>query len=235
MTAVEDGDFEEGVRQMNRVLAVRGQVVPASPTPLVLHADAPRRDRGRRPVEDRRDERDRAGLADARGGRRVGGRRRRDRRGGPDRDRPGQPVHERPAEPPAARDPGRRRSPRPRRGSTSATWPPSRARRPASTWPTTSRPSSGTPSSGIVDIVLANNRAIGCAGRRVDDGHRSAMRSGCAGRRTSSGHRGSSSTTWSIRTIRTTTTPPGWPPRSSGSPSATAALRRRGGTVARTA
>ncbi len=38
MTAVEDGDFEEGIRQMNRVLAVRGQVVPASATPLVLHA-----------------------------------------------------------------------------------------------------------------------------------------------------------------------------------------------------
>ncbi len=38
MTAVEGGDFEEGVRQMNRVLAVRGQVVPASSTPLVLHA-----------------------------------------------------------------------------------------------------------------------------------------------------------------------------------------------------
>lgn len=38
MTAVEDGDFEEGVRRMNRVLAVRGQVVPASPTPLVLNA-----------------------------------------------------------------------------------------------------------------------------------------------------------------------------------------------------
>jgi len=38
MTAVEDGDFEEGVRQMNRVLAVRGQVLPASPTPLTLHA-----------------------------------------------------------------------------------------------------------------------------------------------------------------------------------------------------
>jgi uncharacterized cofD-like protein len=38
MTAVEDGDFEEAVRQMNRVLAVRGQVVPVSPTPLVLHA-----------------------------------------------------------------------------------------------------------------------------------------------------------------------------------------------------
>ena len=38
MTAVQDGDFEEGVRQMNRVLAVRGQVVPASATPLTLHA-----------------------------------------------------------------------------------------------------------------------------------------------------------------------------------------------------
>ncbi len=39
MTAIEDGDFEEGVRRMNRVLAVRGQVVPVSPTPLVLHAE----------------------------------------------------------------------------------------------------------------------------------------------------------------------------------------------------
>jgi uncharacterized cofD-like protein len=38
MTAVEDGDFEEGVRRMNRVLAVRGQVVPATATPVVLHA-----------------------------------------------------------------------------------------------------------------------------------------------------------------------------------------------------
>jgi uncharacterized cofD-like protein len=38
MTAVEGGDFEEAVRQVNRVLAVRGQVVPVSPTPLVLHA-----------------------------------------------------------------------------------------------------------------------------------------------------------------------------------------------------
>ncbi len=39
MTAVEDGDFEEGVRQMNRVLAVRGQVLPATATPLTLHAE----------------------------------------------------------------------------------------------------------------------------------------------------------------------------------------------------
>jgi uncharacterized cofD-like protein len=38
MSAVEGGDFEEGVRRMNRVLAVRGQVLPVSPTPLTLHA-----------------------------------------------------------------------------------------------------------------------------------------------------------------------------------------------------
>jgi uncharacterized cofD-like protein len=38
LTAVEGGDFEEGVRRMNRVLAVRGQVVPASATPITLHA-----------------------------------------------------------------------------------------------------------------------------------------------------------------------------------------------------
>jgi uncharacterized cofD-like protein len=38
MTAVENGDFEEGVRQVNRVLAVRGQVVPATATPITLHA-----------------------------------------------------------------------------------------------------------------------------------------------------------------------------------------------------
>jgi uncharacterized cofD-like protein len=38
LTAIEEGDFEEGVRQMNRVLAVRGQVLPVSPTPLSLCA-----------------------------------------------------------------------------------------------------------------------------------------------------------------------------------------------------
>ncbi len=38
MTAVQGDDFEEAVRQMNRVLAVRGQVVPATATPIVLHA-----------------------------------------------------------------------------------------------------------------------------------------------------------------------------------------------------
>src|SRR3954451_21612551 len=38
MCAIEGGDFEEGVRRMNRVLAVRGQVLPVSPVPLTLHA-----------------------------------------------------------------------------------------------------------------------------------------------------------------------------------------------------
>ncbi len=38
LTAIEGGDFEEGVRRMNKVLAVRGQVLPVSPTPLTLHA-----------------------------------------------------------------------------------------------------------------------------------------------------------------------------------------------------
>ena len=38
MTAVEDGDFEDGIRLMNRILAVRGRVLPVSRTPLTLHA-----------------------------------------------------------------------------------------------------------------------------------------------------------------------------------------------------
>src|ERR1035437_4151219 len=38
MNAIDGGDFEEAIRHMNRVLAVRGRVVPASGTPLVLHA-----------------------------------------------------------------------------------------------------------------------------------------------------------------------------------------------------
>jgi uncharacterized cofD-like protein len=38
LTALEGGDFEEGVRRMNRVLAVRGQVLPASGTPINLIA-----------------------------------------------------------------------------------------------------------------------------------------------------------------------------------------------------
>ena len=38
MTAVEGGDFEDGVRSINRILAVRGRVLPVSSTPLTLHA-----------------------------------------------------------------------------------------------------------------------------------------------------------------------------------------------------
>ena len=38
LVALEDGDFEEGIREMNRVLAVRGRVVPATGTALGLHA-----------------------------------------------------------------------------------------------------------------------------------------------------------------------------------------------------
>ncbi len=38
MSSVQGGDFEEAVRQMNHVLAVRGQVVPATAVPVTLHA-----------------------------------------------------------------------------------------------------------------------------------------------------------------------------------------------------
>jgi len=38
VTQVEGGDFEDGVRMMNRILAVRGRVLPVSGTPLTLHA-----------------------------------------------------------------------------------------------------------------------------------------------------------------------------------------------------
>ncbi len=38
MNAIDDGDFESAVREMNRVLAVRGQVAPAAAVPLTLRA-----------------------------------------------------------------------------------------------------------------------------------------------------------------------------------------------------
>jgi uncharacterized cofD-like protein len=38
MTQLEGGDFEEGIRRANRVLAIRGQVIPATASPLTLHA-----------------------------------------------------------------------------------------------------------------------------------------------------------------------------------------------------
>jgi uncharacterized cofD-like protein len=39
LTDLQHGDFEEGVRQSNRVLAVRGKVVPVAPVPLTLNAE----------------------------------------------------------------------------------------------------------------------------------------------------------------------------------------------------
>jgi uncharacterized cofD-like protein len=38
LVQLEAGDFEQGVREMNRVLAVRGNVVPATATVLTMHA-----------------------------------------------------------------------------------------------------------------------------------------------------------------------------------------------------
>jgi uncharacterized cofD-like protein len=38
LVQMQDGDFEEAVREMNRVLAVRGRVVPATASVLTLHA-----------------------------------------------------------------------------------------------------------------------------------------------------------------------------------------------------
>ncbi len=38
LVELQHGDFEQGVREMNRVLAVRGRVVPATATPITLHA-----------------------------------------------------------------------------------------------------------------------------------------------------------------------------------------------------
>ena len=56
LVELEDGDFEEAVREMNRVLAVRGRVVPATATPLTPPRPPRRRDRGRRAEPDREDE-----------------------------------------------------------------------------------------------------------------------------------------------------------------------------------
>jgi uncharacterized cofD-like protein len=56
-----EGDFEEGVRQSNRVLAVRGQVVPVAPVGLTLHAE----------LADGREMEGQSAIARARGIRRV--------------------------------------------------------------------------------------------------------------------------------------------------------------------
>ncbi len=139
LVALEGGDFEEGVREMNRVLAVRGRVLPATGTALSLHA----RLRDGTEVEGqsriaRSDAVDRVWVApadvracaDA-----VAG----DRGGGHDRDRAGKPVHEHPSRVARPRYPrGDRRLWR-ARSCSRATWPPRPARPAATTSPTISR------------------------------------------------------------------------------------------------
>ena len=105
MTAVEGGDFEEGVRRINRILAVRGQVLPATATPLTLHArlkDGSVIDGQSRIM--RTVGIDRVWLTP---GERPAVRRRprRDRRGRPHRPGAGQPLHEPAAEPAHPRHP----------------------------------------------------------------------------------------------------------------------------------
>ena len=105
LVALEHGDFEEGVREMNRVLAVRGRVVPATGTVLNLHA----RLRDGTEVEGqsliaRSDDVDRVWVtpgdvrASADALRAI-------EEAEIDRHRPGQPVHEHPAGAAGARDP----------------------------------------------------------------------------------------------------------------------------------
>ena len=218
MTAIEGGDFEEGVRRMNRVLAVRGQVVPASPTPAQPPRPSSRRDRRRRPVGDRArapaiervwitpggraaSEDAIAAIAEAE----------------LDRARAGQPVHEPPAEPPPPRDPGcgrrvagaaRLRLQRRHAGGRDDR---------ATTWPTTSRRSSPTrPRASSMSSSRTTASAREGAGRLA-----APRRSGSAGRRRSPPRRSSSSTTSSTRPTPTTTIPRGSPRPSSG-------LRARG-------
>ena len=145
MTAVEGGDFENGVRLMNRILAVRGQVVPVSPIPLTLHARLDGRLDRRWPVADHAHLRAssasgcRPTASNASEGRARGHHRRR-----ADRPRPRQPVHQPPAEPAHPGHPRRRPGGVRARRSSSATSRPRTARPADSTWPTTSRRSSRT-------------------------------------------------------------------------------------------
>ena len=94
LTDVSGGDFEEAVRESNRVLAVRGSVVPVAGQPITLHAE----------LEDGTDPRGRIAYRtrpwhqthlDHPGGRPTLGRGLdRDRRCRRGRHRAGQPVHE---------------------------------------------------------------------------------------------------------------------------------------------
>ena len=201
---------------MNRVLAVRGQVVPVARD--AARRSTPRSATGRvvdGQSRDRADDRHRAGLAHARTtSRACEDALRGDRRGRAHRPRPGQPLHEHPAEPAPARDPRRRR------WRSSA--PPDlrlqrrdAGRRDRGLRPRRPRRGPRAPHAapGIVDVVLANNRfaARRPAGSR---GEPVRLRWPPAGRRAAaprprrrrrSGQRPS------------TTTRSGWPRRSCGS------------------
>ena len=140
------GDFEEGVRLSNRVLAVRGQVVPVAPVPLTLHAELADGSAARGPVADHALARHPARLDQPGPGR---GQRRRGRghpRRRPHRHGPGQPLHEPAAEPARARHPLGPRGARAACASTSATSPRSPARPRATRSPSTSRRSAPTTS-----------------------------------------------------------------------------------------
>ena len=170
MTQIEGGDFEEAVRLANRVLAIRGQVLPAPAMPLDDARPAPRRDAvvDGQSVITKSIGIERAWVTPE-GIARLRGRPRGDRRGGADRHRPGQPLHEPPAEPPPAPDPGGRRgvvgAPRIFVCNVATQVGETTGHRPR-------RPRRGarapTPGPDIVDVVLANNRlaARGRCGRR---------------------------------------------------------------------
>ena len=158
LVELEHGDFEEAVREMNRVLAVRGRVVPATATPLTLHA---RLDDG----------------TEVAGQSRIAKTNRVDRVWvAPDDVRPtddaqhaiaeaevivlgpGVAVHQHPARAARARDPRRDRRHPARSSCSRATSRRSPARPAASTSPTTSTSSSGTALGELPDVVLGNNR-----------------------------------------------------------------------------
>ena len=67
LVQLESGDFEQGVREMNRVLAVRGSVVPATGTVLTMHARLRDGSEVDGPDPDRPHERRGPGLGHARG------------------------------------------------------------------------------------------------------------------------------------------------------------------------
>ena len=133
------GDFEEGVRQSNRVLAVRGQVVPVAGEALNLNAELADGTVLRGPVAHRPLTGDPAGLAEPRLGRGQprGGRGHRRRRS--HRARARLALHEPAAEPARARHPRRRSRALAACACTWPTWPRSSARpratRSRSTWP----------------------------------------------------------------------------------------------------